>query len=197
MLLLLIKCATQGTINIDTLADSIKILDYHMIVFETIIKKFEARGEKSGWTYIDIPAEVASKLKPGNKKSFRVKGKLDCHDVKAVALIPIGGGDFIMALNAEMRKKISKRKGETIRVALEEDIDLVQPSAELLACLEDEPDAKQFFESLTYGHKNYFTNWIEGAKTEPTKTKRIAQAVDALNKQLDFGSMLRNLKGKV
>jgi hypothetical protein len=168
-----------------------------MTGFHAIIKKFEDKGEKSGWTYIDIPSEIAMKLKPGNKKSFRVKGRLDDFEIKAVALIPMGGGDFIMALNGEMRKKIGKRKGETIKVNLEEDSDLLQPSAALLECLSDEPKAKQFFESLTYGHKNYFTNWIESAKTEPTKTKRIAQAVDALSKQLDFGTMLRSLKGKV
>lgn len=168
-----------------------------MVRFEALIKKFEEKGEKSGWTYIDIPSEVAIKIKPASKKSFRVKGKLDSLGIKSVALIPIGGGDFIMALNIEMRKKIGKRKGETIKVVLEEDNDMLQPSAALLECFADEPTAKQFFESLTYGHKNYFTNWIESAKTEPTKTKRIAQAVDALSKQLDFGTMLRSLKGKV
>jgi hypothetical protein len=191
----LIKCATQGTVNSNNLADSIKMVC--MTRFEAIIKKFEEKGEKSGWTYIDILSEVAMKIKPGNKKSFRVKGKLDDYKIKAVALVPMGGGDFIMALNGEMRKKIGKRKGEIIKVVLEEDSDLLQPSAALLECLSDEPKAMQFFENLTYGHKNYFTNWIESAKTEPTKTKRIAQAVDALNKQLDFGTMLRSLKGKV
>lgn len=168
-----------------------------MTRFQATIKRFDDKGEKSGWTYIDVPSEVAVKLKPGNKKSFRVKGKLDDHEIKAVALIPMGGGNFIMALNGEMRKNIGKRKGETVKVVLEEDSDLIQPSAALLECLADEPKAKQFFESLTYGHKNYFTNWIESAKTEPTKTKRIAQAVDALSKGLDFGTMLRSLKGKV
>ncbi len=168
-----------------------------MVKFTALIKQFATQGEKTGWTYIDIPAEVALKLKPDNKKSFRVKGKLDDHVIRSVALMPMGGGDFIMALNAEMRKAIGKRKGATLKVVLEEDVELLQPSALLLECLSDEPEAKQFFESLSYGHKNYFSKWIESAKTEPTKTKRIAQAVDALSKQLDFGTMLRSLKGKV
>ena len=168
-----------------------------MVKFTALIKQFATQGEKTGWTYIDIPAEVALKLKPDNKKSFRVKGKLDDHVIRSVALMPMGGGDFIMALNAEMRKAIGKRKGATLKVVLEQDVELLQPSALLLECLSDEPEAKQFFESLSYGHKNYFSKWIESAKTEPTKTKRIAQAVDALSKQLDFGTMLRSLKGKV
>jgi hypothetical protein len=48
-----------------------------MIRFETIIKRFLSQGEKTGWTYIEIPVEIAQKLKPGNKKSFRAKGRLD------------------------------------------------------------------------------------------------------------------------
>jgi len=33
------------------------------------------------------------------KKAFRVKGKLDAYEYKAVSLIPMGEGDFIMAVN--------------------------------------------------------------------------------------------------
>jgi hypothetical protein len=165
-----------------------------MVAFSAIIKQFAEQGEKTGWTYIEIPADIAVKIKPGNKKTFRVKGKLDSYQVKAVALMPMGGGDFIMALNAGMRKALKKRKGATIQVQLQEDKEKLQPPAELLDCLADEPKAKAYFNSLTYGHKNYFSKWIESAKTEPTKTKRIAQAIDALSRQMDFGSMLRGLK---
>jgi hypothetical protein len=168
-----------------------------MVKFKALIKQFADQGEKTGWTYIDVPAEIALKIKPANKKTFRVKGKLDDLSIKSVALVPMGGGDFIMPLNADLRKGIKKRKGATLIAVLEEDTNQLQPPAELLECLADEPEAKQFFDSLTYGHRNYFSKWIESAKTEPTKTKRIAQAVDALSKQLDYGTMIRSLKGKV
>lgn len=168
-----------------------------MVKFTAVIQQFEQNAEKSGWTYIDVPADVSEKIKPGNRRTFRVKGKLDDHPVKGVALMPVKGGGFIMPVNAEMRKGIHKRKGAMVILQLQEDHEKIAPPEELLECLADEPVAKKYFESLTYGHKNYFTKWIESAKTEPTKTKRIAQAVDALSKQLDFGTMLRNLKGKM
>jgi hypothetical protein len=165
-----------------------------MVKFSALIKQFSEQGEKTGWTYIDIPAAIAEKLKPGNKKTFRVKGKLDAHPIKQVALMPMGSGDFIMALNAEMRRAIKKRTGATIEVQLSEDKDRIAPPPELLACLADEPAAKEWFERLTYGHRNYFTKWIESAKTEATKTKRIAQAVNALSKRMDYGTMIRSLR---
>ncbi|WP_428088853.1 DUF1905 domain-containing protein [Candidatus Pollutiaquabacter sp.] len=50
--------------------------------YTTIIQKFREKGEKSGWTYIDVPADVANRLKKGQRTSFRVKGKLDDSPLK-------------------------------------------------------------------------------------------------------------------
>src|SRR3954468_13726228 len=91
---------------------------YAMIRFTTTILKFDEQGEKTGWTYILIPAALAQKLKPGNKKSFRIKGKLDDYAFKQLALIPMGEGDFILPLNATIRKAIGKRKGATVVVQM-------------------------------------------------------------------------------
>ncbi len=165
-----------------------------MIKFTAELKQFAEQGEKTGWTYIEIPVNIAQQIKPGNKKTFRVKGKLDMHPINQVALMPMGNGGFILAVNAEMRKGIKKRKGAIVQVQLQEDKEKLQPPTELLECLADEPQASRYFESLTYGHKNYFTKWITSAKTEETKTKRIAQAVNALSKQMDYGTMIRSLK---
>ena len=137
---------------------------------------------------------MAQKLKPGNKKTFRVKGKLDDHPIKNIALLPAGGGDFIMALNATMRKDIHKRKGSMLKVQLEVDSKSQPLSKELMECLADEPKALAFFNDFVPSHKRYFSNWIESAKTEPTKTKRITQTITALLKGFDFGQMLRSLK---
>ncbi|RYD71709.1 MAG: hypothetical protein EOP53_23195, partial [Sphingobacteriales bacterium] len=37
----------------------------------------------------------------------------------------------------------------------------------------------------------YYSKWIESAKTEPTKTKRIAIVVSGLARHMDYGAMLR------
>lgn len=165
-----------------------------MVQFNATIKKFDSQGEKTGWTYIEIPSAIAQKLNPDNKKGFRVKGKLDDYDFSMIALLPMGGGDFIMALNAAMRKKIKKQKGATIKVKMQIDLNEIKPPEELVECLNDEPEAFEYFKSLSKGHKNYFTNWINSAKTDPTKAKRIAATLDALNKKWDFGQMIRAMK---
>jgi len=162
------------------------------VQFTTTIHKFDKQGEKTGWTYIEIPADVAQKMKPGNKKSFRVKGKLDSFNISGIALLPMGGGVFIMALNAKMRKGIGKRHGAMLKVQLEEDEKTFQFNKEFLVCMADEPRADFFFRSLPGSHQRYFSKWIDEAKTEPTRIKRIVMAVTALSKKQGYPEMMRS-----
>lgn len=168
-----------------------------MIHFTVSIKKFGQQGEKTGWTYFEIPADLAQQLKPGNKKSFRVKGKLDAHKIAGVAIIPMGGGTFIMPLNAAMRKSIGKKQGAMLKVQLAVDENDFVFNKDFIDCLADEPAANQFFNSLPGSHQRYFSKWIDSAKTEPTKTKRIAMAVNALAKKWGYGEMIRASSGKL
>jgi len=165
-----------------------------MIVFTTAIKQFGQQGEKTGWTYIEIPADIADELMPGNKRGFRVKGKLDNYSIKRIAILPMGGGSFIMPLNATMRKGTCKKKGAMLKVQLQVDESAFQPNKDFMACLDDDPPAKKFFSILPKSHQDYFSKWIDSAKTELTKTKRIAQAVNALSKKWGYPEMLRNGK---
>ena len=162
-----------------------------MVKFSTTILKFDSQGEKTGWTHIIIPAKIAKQLNPGNKKSFRVKGKLDDFKIEKVALMPMGEGDFIMAINAAMRKGIRKQKGATLKVELEVDKAPILPPSELLECMADEPEAVKHYNSLPQGHRNYYTKWIDSAKTDTTKAKRIALVIRTMLNKMDFGAMLR------
>jgi len=168
-----------------------------MIVFTATLQKFHDQGEKTGWTYIDVPHDLADQINPGVKKSFRVKGKLDDYSFEGAALTPMGEGNFILAINAAMRKAIMKERGEEVVVQMEKDTIEKPLSGELLICLEDEPEALEFFNSLPKGHQRYFSNWIESAKTIETKAKRIAQTVNALATKLGFGEMIRMNKKKL
>jgi hypothetical protein len=170
-----------------------------MPTFTTILQKFDEKGEKTGWTYIDIPLDVTEAMKPGQKTSFRVKGTLDNFPINLVALLPMGRsgdleGGFIMPINAAMRRGIRKEAGATVRVDLEVDNSPMPLSADLLACLDDDPVAKAHFQTLSRGHQIYFSNWIEDAKTTVTKTKRLTQAVMGLAMSMDFGQMIRYFK---
>ncbi|MEI6088223.1 MAG: YdeI/OmpD-associated family protein [Bacteroidota bacterium] len=166
------------------------------IQFTTTIEKFGSMGEKTGWTYILIPENLAQELFPKNKKSFRVKGKLDNWAFKQLALIPMGEGDFILAINAEIRKHIKKQKGSKLSIQMSLDTSEVEISSDLLECLEDDTLARAYFNKIPGSHQKYYSRWIESAKTLETKAKRIALALKALSRQMDYGSMIREEKAE-
>lgn len=167
-----------------------------MIDFITTIHKFDKQGEKTGWTYIEISAAQAKKLNQGTKVSFRVKGTLDSYRIKQIALLPMGEGNFIMALNAGMRKGIGKKLGDKIKVSLEVDNSEFAFSQDFMDCLHDDPVAYDFFQTLSGSHQKYFSKWIDSAKTTATKTKRIVMAVTALSKKQGYPEMIRANKGQ-
>lgn len=159
--------------------------------YKTTILKFRQHGDKTGWTYIVIPADVAAKLSPGNKKSFRVKGKLDTFSVKGLAVLPMGKGEFILALNAALRKGIGKREGAILDVQLEIDQSERKLDKEFMDCLAEDPVALEHFQSLSLSHQHYFSKWIAGAKSIETKARRIARSMNALAKKMGYPEMLR------
>ena len=162
-----------------------------MISYNTTLLRFDKKGEKTGWTFIEISPAQAKKLKPDTKVSFRVKGKLDSYPISQVALVPMGEGTFILAVNGKMRKAIGKKAGDKVKVTLEADESKVILSHDMMACLKDEPAALTAFKKLPGSHQKYFSRWIESAKTSSTKTKRIVMMVTALARNLRFNEMLR------
>jgi hypothetical protein len=162
-----------------------------MIKYSTKILRFSKNAEKTGWSYIVINSRRAEQLNPGCKKSFRVRGLLDSHKIQKTALLPVGKGEFILPINAAIRKGTGKTAGDTLSIQIELDERLVTLSADFITCLKDDARAYAFFKTLPRGHQNYFSNWIESAKTISTKTKRITMAVIALAEGQGFGEMMR------
>ena len=170
-----------------------------MVTFTATLQKFKEQGEKTGWTYIDIPLEVADQLKSNYKKSFRIKGTIDNYPIKGASILPMGEGNFILAINATIRKNIKKfYKGEVVVLKIEEDKAPLKLSADMLACLEEDAKAKAFFLKMPKSHQNYYSKWVESAKTDTTKAKRIAQAITAFSNHWSYAEMMQaNRKNKL
>lgn len=166
-----------------------------MITSIVTLYQFKEQGEKTGWTYLEIPATTAEKLSPGNKKSFRVKGKFDNYKFSQVALLPMGDGNFILPFNAEMRKGTGKKKGDKLQLAIELDTEEKKISEDLLNCLAEDKINLDRFLTLPKGHQNYYSNWVESAKSPATKSDRIIKCLFAMQHNLDYGAMIRHFKG--
>jgi hypothetical protein len=167
-----------------------------MLHIVTSIERFDKKGEKTGWHFIEISAAKAKKLKD-SKVSFRVKGTIDALTIQKTALIPMGNGDFILPLNATLRKAIGKKHGDKITLNLELDERKLILSPDLISCLKEDPAALKFFKSLPPSHQQYYSKWIESAKTAATKTKRIVISIEAFGKKKGYGEMMRAYKNRL
>jgi Domain of unknown function (DUF1905)/Bacteriocin-protection, YdeI or OmpD-Associated len=169
-----------------------------MISFSATIEKFGMQGEKTGWIYIPVTLETAVEIKPDNKKSFSVKGKIDELDINGIELIAMVEGFFIIPVNAAMRKKLNKTNGDSVYVQLQEDDDLNKLSIELLNAVNASPEAAAYFNALPPSHKNAYSTWIKAAKSEPVIAKRIAATLKACSLKMSYGDMMKaNKEGKL
>lgn len=168
-----------------------------MVQANLMIEQFAEKGEKSGWNYLSIPAALSNEIKPNCKVSYRVKGSLDKLKFEGIALTPMGGGDFILALRKEILKDLGKRKGALVSLSIEEDKEFkYEIPDDLEICLKDVEGGFEQFLTMPKSHQNYFIRWINEAKTEVTRVKRLAQTVEAMQKRMDYGEMIRHNKGK-
>jgi uncharacterized protein YdeI (YjbR/CyaY-like superfamily) len=65
-----------------------------------------------------------------------------------------------------------------------------------MECIEDEPKAIAYFNSIPGSHRNYFVKWILAAKTSATQDKRTAQVVHALINGMTYPEMLHYERDK-
>jgi Domain of unknown function (DUF1905)/Bacteriocin-protection, YdeI or OmpD-Associated len=168
------------------------------ISFEATLEKFGKQGEKTGWTYIHIPFDLAESMNPGVKKTYRVRGFLHQTEINRIAIMPMGEGNYILPLNKEIQKDLKKNVGDVVHCKLNIDERGVDIDDDFLQFLADEKQAKKYFDSLAPSHQKYFNNHIASAKTDITKAKRIAQTMIALNQEMNFAEMIRaNKQNKI
>ena len=100
--------------------------------------------------------------------------------------MPMGDGILFLPVKAEIRKVIKKQEGDYVHIVLFPDNEPLEVLEEILLCLTDEPEALQFFNSLTESEQKYYINWIYSAKREETKIDRLVNAINRLLKKEKF-----------
>ena len=91
-------------------------------------------------------------------------------------------GRAMISISAERRASAGVAGGDEVEVELEPDDEPreVAVPADLEAALLAQPEAKVFFEQLSPSHKSAYVLWIESAKKDETRSKRIPEAVEML-----------------
>lgn len=152
-----------------------------------LLEKFEGKG---GWTYLKITTIPKDKIGAGGQ--VKVKGTIDGFEIRKYHLMPMGNGILMLPVRAEIRKAIKKQAGDRVHVVLYADYEPLETPEEMIECLQDEPKAFTFYNSLSESEKKYYIQWIYSSKKEETKISRMAKAIDKLAMGMKFYALEEN-----
>jgi len=91
-------------------------------------------------------------------------------------------GEFLVGFSREVRQEAGVEAGEMVAATIELDsepreVDLPEALATALA---GDQAARAGFEALSFTHRKEYARWIEEAKREETRARRVAQALERL-----------------
>ena len=136
---------------------------------------------KGSWTYCVL--RDAAKVF-GSKTNIPVKGTLDGHPVEGT-LMPHADGSHWFAVKKEWRDAIGKSIGDTVQLILEDTVSIYTPHPDFQKAILKSKKASAQWQSFTDSKKKYYIQWIETAKQDDTRKKRIKEAITRIEKGLN------------
>jgi hypothetical protein len=91
-------------------------------------------------------------------------------------------GEFLVGLSRAVRQEAGVEAGDAVDVELELDTtprEIHVPEA-LATALADDPDARVAFDRLAFTHRKEYARWIDEAKRDETRRRRVVQALEML-----------------
>ncbi len=147
------------------------------------MKSFEARLQRpegtGTWTYLDVPFSVPDEF--GSKGQVKVKATVNGVPYRS-SLLPRGDGTHYLVVGKPIRDQANAAEGDTVRVTIEPDTEprSVSVPADLAQALAADAAAHAAFAGLAYSHRKAWVEWIEAARQEETRRRRIASAVERI-----------------
>lgn len=131
-----------------------------------------------GGAFVEVPFDVEKAF--GAKKP---KVKADIEGVPYRGILTRMGTEFHMLIILKsIREQIGKTFGDEIKVTVELDTEprVLEIPKDFMKELKKDKDAKAFFDKLSYTHQREYVMWIEEAKKDETRTRRILRSIEML-----------------
>lgn len=142
--------------------------------------RFRATVQLSGRTAtgIEVPPEVIAGLGSGKRPAVRVTIRGHTYP----STVAPRGDRYLVGVSAENRESAGVRAGDEVEVDIELDMEPreVAVPTDFADALEQDTDAKRFFDGLSYSQRRWFVFGIEEAKKPETRQRRIDKAISRL-----------------
>src|SRR4051812_33582060 len=143
--------------------------------------RFRALIQAGGKTAagIEVPPEVVDGLGAGRKPPVKVT--INGHTYRSS--IATMGGVFMVGVTNEFRRESGVAAGDTVDVDMELDTEPreVAVPPDLAAALDADPEARAFFDGLSYSNKRRVAEPIDAIKGAEPRARRIERTVADLH----------------
>jgi hypothetical protein len=132
---------------------------------------------RRGGTVVVVPFDVKEAFGTGRPP---VRATINGYTFRTT-IAPMGGR-FLLGLNREVRERAGVAAGQRVAVELERDDDprVVDVPPDLEGAISADRTARETFDGLSYTHRKEYVRWIESAKREETRRRRLEKAVELL-----------------
>lgn len=143
--------------------------------------KFRTKVQLDGKTAtgIHVPSEIVSALGQGRRPAVRVT--INGYSYRST--VASMGGEFKLRVSAEVREQAGVAAGDEVTVGIAPDTaprDVAIPP-ELGTALAADDSAKAAFDALPYSKERQIVEPIAAAKTDDTRQRRVAKALETLH----------------
>ncbi len=144
--------------------------------FQSILERPEGTGT---WTFAPIPIDLKVRFSVGGL--IKVHGTIDGMPYRSTAL-PRGDGTHYLVVKSEIRERIHAEAGQVVTIVLERDLGerVVAVPSDFRQALDAKSLVGPAFDALASSHRKEFVEWIDAAKTEATRAKRIQSALSMI-----------------
>lgn len=138
------------------------------ILFTAIIKQ---NGEMNA-AFIEFPFSTEELF--SKKGQVKIKATFDDKVEYRGSLAKMKSDCHILGLTQEIRKQLGKTFGDEVTVSLIEDKEerMVTIADDIISVFNENPDARELFDKMSYTHKKEYIRWIEEAKKPETRNNR-------------------------
>jgi hypothetical protein len=141
--------------------------------------RFRALLEQGGKTAtgMQVPPEVVASL--GKSKKPPVRVTINGYTYRST--VAVMGGVFMLGVSAEVRQHAGVAGGDVVDVDIELDTEprTVDVPPDLAAALDADPQARQFFDGLSYSNRFRLARAVD-VKSPDVRQQRIAATVSML-----------------
>jgi hypothetical protein len=133
-----------------------------------------------GGAFVEVPFDVEAAF--GSKRP-KVKAMIEGVPYRGL-LVRMGGPNHMLIILKGIREQIGKTFGDEINVSVELDTEerVIEIPKDLLKELKKDREAKAIFEKLSFTHRKEYVTWINEARKEETRQKRILKTIEMLKK---------------